>query len=414
MKKLMLVLPALAALTAAGTAAAQSSLMVFGVIDAGVSHYSTKSRSWGPTPPRQVTQSQTVLSPSGYASSRLGFRGTEDLGGGLAAGFWLEAPLANDTGGGIGNFGRRSTLSLSGPFGEVRLGRDYTASFWNDGVFDPFSVNGVGTNLIAVVNSNLAASRALATGGLLGGGLSAGTDSYLRTSNAVSYFLPPGLGGFYGQVQYAFHENAKADNVPGSPSARGRYAGARVGWASGPADVALGYGESTVASGASGGEKIKSLNLGGSYDFGVAKLFGEWSRVRDVRDSHDSAALFGVRSTDRYDGFIAGVNVPVGAGLVRASFARVNFRNGNGLPDSGASVDKLALGYVHNLSKRTALYATVARIGIRNGHNNPTVMGVTPLVLSLPAIFPQAAYVTTGGMEPRRAMGYDVGIRHAF
>jgi len=402
---------ALSALAVAGTAAAQSSVTVFGVVDAGISHYSTKSRSWGGTPPRQVTQSKTVLSPSGYASSRLGFRGREDLGGGLAASFWLEAPLANDVGGGIGNFGRRSTLSLSGPFGELRLGRDYTASFWNDGVFDPFSVNGVGTNLIAVVNSNLAASRALATGGLLNGGLSAGTDSYLRTSNAISYFLPPGLGGVYGQVQYAFHENVDDSAVPGSPSRRGRYAGGRLGWTNGKADVALGYGESTLASTSAGGEKIKSLNIGGSYDFGVAKVFGEWSRVRDVREE---AAWFAPRQTDRYDGLMAGVNVPVGAGIVRASYARVNFKNGNGLPDSDASVDKWALGYVHNLSKRTALYATVARIGIRNGHNNPTVMGVTPLVLSLPAIFPQASYVTTDGMEPRRALGYDVGIRHMF
>ena len=402
---------ALSLLAATGGAAAQSALTVFGVVDAGISHYSTRSRSWGLAAPRQVRQSQTALSPSGYASSRLGFRGTEDLGGGLAAGFWLEAPLANDNGGGIGNFGRRSTLSLSGPFGELRLGRDYTASFWNDGVFDPFGVNGVGTNLVAVVNSNLAASRALATGGLLNGALSAGTDSYLRTSNALSYFLPPGLGGFYGQLQYAFHENVKASDASDSPSQRGRYAGARVGWTGGSADVALGYGESTLVSATPRGEKIRSLNLGGSYDFGAVKLFGEWSRVRNARDD---AGLFGSRATDRYDGFVAGLNMPVGPGLVRASFARVNFSNGNGVPGSSASVDKLALGYVHNLSRRTALYATVARIAIRDGHNNPGVMGVTPLVLSLPAIFPQAAYVTQGGMEPRGATGYDVGIRHAF
>ncbi|MBS0427211.1 MAG: porin [Proteobacteria bacterium] len=405
------ILPALCALATATGAAAQSSVAIFGVVDAGISHYSTRSQSWGAAVPRQSTQSQTVQSPSGYGSSRLGFRGTEDLGGGYAAGFWLEAPLANDVGGGVANFGRRSTLSLSGPFGELRLGRDYTASFWNDGVFDPFGVNGVGTNLIAVVNSNLAASRALATGGLLNGGLSAGTDSYLRTSNAVSYFLPPGLAGVYGQVQYALHENTRTDSDPASPSRRGRYVGGRLGWASGPADVALGYGESTLLSTAARGEKIRSLNLGASYDFGVVKVFGEWSRVQDVR--RDGAALPTTR-TDRYDGLLAGVNVPVGPGVIRASVARVRFDNGNGLPDADASVGKLALGYVHNLSKRTALYATVARIDIRNGRNNPTVMGVTPLVLSLPAIFPQPGYLSTGGMEPRRALGYDVGIRHAF
>ncbi|MBU2409839.1 MAG: porin, partial [Gammaproteobacteria bacterium] len=312
---------------------------------------------------------------------------------------------------GIDNFGRRSTLSLSGPFGELRLGRDYTASFWNDAVFDPFGVNGVGTNLVAVVNSNLAASRALATGGLLNGGLSAGTDSYLRTSNAVSYFLPPGLAGVYGQIQYAFHENVESSNLGGSPSRRGRYAGGRLGWTDSKADIALGYGESTLASTGPGAEKIKSLNLGGSYDFGALKVLGEWSRVSDVRDG---ATPFASRSTDRYDGFVAGVNVPVGPGVIRASFARVNFKNGNGLPDGDSSVNKLALGYVHNLSKRTALYASVARIHIRDGRNNPSVMGVTPLVLSLPAILPQPSYVTTGGMEPRSAIGYDFGIRHAF
>ena len=413
MKKKTLIAAAAATL-AAGASLAQSSLTLFGVMDAGVSHYRTTSSSYNPLRPAELRQSQTVLSPSGNASSRIGFRGTEDLGGGLAASFWLEAPLSNDTGSGITNFGRRSTLSLSGPFGEVRLGRDYTASFWNDAVFDPFSVNGVGTNLIAVVNSNIAASRALATGGLLNGGLSAGTDSYLRTSNAISYFLPPNLGGFYGQVQYALHENTKVSNVPDSPSQRGRYVGGRIGWASGPADVALGYGESTLASAAAQSEKIKSLNLGASYDFGVVKVFGEWSRVRDVRHSATPFANGALHLSDRYDGLMAGVNVPLGAGVVRASYARVRFVNGLGLPDGNSSVNKLALGYVHNLSKRTALYASVARIHIANGRNNPTVMGVTPLVLSLPAIFPQPAYSTTNGMQPHRALGYDVGIRMAF
>jgi predicted porin len=407
-------LVAAAASGVAGVAAAQSQLTLFGVVDAGVSRYTTKSTAWTPTAfPREVRQSQKVLSPSGYASSRIGFRGTEDLGGGLAASFWLEAPVANDSGAGaIGNFGRRSTVSLSGTFGEVRLGRDYTPSFYNDAVFDPMTSNGVGTNLIAVINSNIAATRALATGGLLNGGLSAGTDSYLRTSNAVSYFLPPNLGGFYGQVQYALHENVETSNTIGSPSKRGRYAGARFGWNQGPADVAVGWGESTLASEFSRSEKIKTVNVGALYDFGVAKVFGEWSRVTDVQD--DRRAPVWLHINDRYTGWLAGVTVPVGPGLIRASYARVRFDNGRNVIDGDAAVNKLALGYVHNLSKRTALYATVARINISNGRNNPAVMGVTPLVLSVPAIFPQPTYVSTGGLQPRSALGYDFGIRHAF
>ena len=74
---------------------------------------------------------------------------------------WLEAPVTNDTGGGALNFGRRSTVSLAGNWGELRLGRDHTPSFLNDWAFDPYSVNGVGVNLLAVVSSNLAINRAL-------------------------------------------------------------------------------------------------------------------------------------------------------------------------------------------------------------------------------------------------------------
>lgn len=410
MKKQSLIVITLAC---AGAASAQSSVTLFGVVDVGVSHYSTKSALYGlPTAvvPRGTKQSQTVLSPSGYNSSRIGFRGTEDLGGGFAASFWLEAPVSNDSGASaLSNFGRRSTVSLSGPFGEVRMGRDYTASFWNDAVFDPMTVNGVGTNLIAVVNSNLASYRALATGGLLNGGLSAGTDSYLRTSNAISYFLPPGLGGFYGQLQYAFHENVKSQNAVVPSSSRGRYAGGRFGWTNGRADVALAYGESTVADTATAAEKIKTVNLGASYDFDVAKVFAELSQVKDQRDR-----FLATRINDKYNGALIGVTIPVGPGMVRVSYADVRFKNGAPLLDADASVSKLALGYVHNLSKRTALYATASRIRIKNGHNNPTIMGVTPLVLSNPAIAPQPTYSSAAGWEPRSAMGYDFGIRHAF
>ena len=83
-------------------------------------------------------QTTTQLGEGGMSSSRLGFRGVEDLGGGLKASFWLEGALGPDTGLGGASFGnssrttnayafeRRSTLSLSNQWGEVRLGRDYT------------------------------------------------------------------------------------------------------------------------------------------------------------------------------------------------------------------------------------------------------------------------------------------------
>ncbi len=435
-------LVALAVLAAAGAASAQSSVTLFGVVDAAVSHYTVKSAFFSPSifavPPTVVPvgvkRSQTALSNSGYNSSRIGFRGTEDLGGGLAASFWLESgTMSNDTGAsGISTFARRSTVSLSGGFGEIRLGRDYTPTFWNDTVFDPFGTNGVGQNLIGLVSSNLAQVR-----GPSGVGPFV-ADNYVRASNSVGYFLPPNLGGFYGQVQYALHENPKLDGLSGSPSKRGQYIGGRLGFANGPLDIAASYGESTAAdvttviaagpfaglpTGASAESKIKTANLGASFDFGVVKLFGEISRVTD--DLEATAPILGglalatTADKDKYTGALVGVTVPIGAGLIRASYAHVKYKND--LPtvtptffatDLDATANKFALGYVHNLSKRTALYATASRTRIKDGQNNPSILAVTSG--AGPAFAPQTGAGAAPGFFPRTATGYDFGLRHTF
>src|SRR5436309_15281019 len=117
MKKSLLALAVLGAF--AGAASAQSSVTLFGIVDVNA--------RYGKTGDVKVKS----LGTDGINSSRLGFRGVEDLGGGLKAGFHLEGALSPDDGtaGGF-NFRRRSTVSLLGNFGEVRLGRDYTPSFW--------------------------------------------------------------------------------------------------------------------------------------------------------------------------------------------------------------------------------------------------------------------------------------------
>ena len=131
---------ALAAACAAGGALAQSSVTLFGVVDVGIAHLTG------------TDVSRTGVSTGGANISRLGFRGTEDLGGGLAASFWLEAGLDVDSGAGKGiggglMFNRRATVSLSGVnWGELRLGRDDAATFLNTLIFDPFLTNGVGGN----------------------------------------------------------------------------------------------------------------------------------------------------------------------------------------------------------------------------------------------------------------------------
>ena len=433
MKKSLVALAALATLGMAGVASAQSSVTLFGVVDAAISYQQTSTRvASAPLPGfpgyiafNDVKQSNWALRNSGYNSSRLGFRGTEDLGGGLAASFWLESALGNDDASTNMNMSRRSTVSLSGGFGEVRLGRDYTPTFWNDTIFDPFGTNGSGTNVISTVSGSL------------------GNDNYVRSSNSIGYFLPKNLGGFYGQFMYGLHENVKTDSyglTPGSDTAKGRYVGGRVGYANGPLDVALSYGESTIAdvaatlTTASSNNKAKTVNLGASYDFGPVKLFGELSQVRNQFNSAGTivnTALGPVALNnsyrDNYNGGLIGVTVPVGAGLIRASYSGVRYKDGLGRAASaeagplfpffsnGSSpkVDKFAIGYVYNLSKRTALYATAAYT--KNKNDNNYLGGLTAANTNNFNNAPKAANPGfVAGGSPRTAMGYDFGVKHSF
>jgi len=410
-------LKALAAL-ATGVASAQSSVTLFGVIDAGISSYSNKSDNSTSFPPAfvgSITVKRTVLSNSGYNSSRVGFRGTEDLGGGLAASFWLEAPISNDDGQqGIATFARRSTVSLSGGFGEVRLGRDWTPTFWNDAVFDPFGANGVGSNLISTANTSF--------GAWLGGGTSSVPgfsnvtgSSYIRASNTVGYFLPPNLGGFYGQVMYAFHERDKYDPGTATPTPlntqrTGRYVGGRFGYAKGPLDVAAAYGQSTIGDAFFAGTttNVKTFNVGASYDFGVATLFGEYSKAKNEVDVTNF--LLSPRPGVDLKGYLLGLTVPIGPGLIRASYSRIKYDFNAPFTLFGSSPDpranKFAIGYVHNLSKRTALYATVARI--RNKYGAALTVGGPSFVTQL------GTGAAAQSFTPKTSTGYDFGIRHAF
>ena len=350
---------ALAVMAAAGAASAQSSVTLFGIVDAAITHGSASDGG----------QSWTGMTSSGYNSSRLGFRGTEDLGGGMSASFWLEGQIDNDDGsgraaGGGFDFARRSTVSLAGGWGEVRLGRDYTPSFWNLTVFDPFGTNGVGSN------------QMLAGAGLIGANV-------VRASNSIGYFLPPNLGGFYGQVNYWFGENDATGNED-----LGDGYGLRLGYGAGPFNVALSFARTDLSTDApvvTDGD-YSTWNLGGSWDFGMAKVMAQYQR-----DNVDT----GVGDFDGR-GWLLGALVPVGAGEIRASYSeyRTDPILVGGEDTRGR---KLALGYVHNLSKRTALYATIARVSNDGG----------------------AAY-TLGGATANplagdfNSTGYDIGIRHSF
>lgn len=348
---------ALAVLAASGAAMAQSSVTLFGIVDAAVTRINNEGNGH-----------VTGLSSGGNSTSRLGFRGTEDLGGGLAASFWLEGQLGVDdgnTGSGALNFARRSTVSLSGNFGEVRLGRDYTPGFWNITTFDPFGTRGVGQALdLNPVGSNP-----------------------VRNSNSIGYFLPATLGGFYGQAQYAFGEqnsNLRNDKA-------GNSLGLRVGFANGPLNVAVAYQETKQLYGASNvapsaeGADLKQINIGGSYDLGVVKPMAYYGQAKL---DGGSANL-----NSKLNTLLLGVKAPLGAGEIRASILRYD------LKDSDNDANQFAIGYGYNLSKRTQLYATVARIN--NKGNARYAIGTQGVNGGAPV---------AGG----NSTGLDIGVRHSF
>ncbi|MGE4238818.1 porin [Ramlibacter sp.] len=354
-KKSLLLLPLVGL---CGAAFAQSSVTLFGVVDATL--------AFG----RGSIADRTQLTRGGYNSNRLGFRGVEDLGGGLSASFHLEAGLNVDDGEGAATnsnnqasgagaavagrqgltFNRRSTVSLSGRnWGELRLGRDFTPAYWNNVFGDPFGNVGVGA----------AVSYTASIAGV----------TNTRVSNSIGYLTPAGLGGFGAQIAYYMGE--QLNNAAGGTSDDGDGWAIRGTYDKGPLGLGAGYGRTQYAAG-----DIVMRNLNASYNFGVAKLM---STYNDDRNGAIKAR-----------GWVLGVVVPVGAGEAKASYSEHTVRVAG--PDPKAK--QIAVGYVHHLSKRTSLYTTYAHISNSNGSARALNGGLT-----------------AGG---RSASGLAIGLRHAF
>lgn len=364
MKKSLIALAVLA--TAAGVASAQSSVTMFGIVDAAIQHVNNNGGA-----------SVTRLVSGANATSRFGVRGTEDLGGGSYASFWLEAGYQADDGTGQATntnnqttgtsaatagtqglmFNRRSTVSLGGGWGELRVGRDYTPQFYNTNVADPFGSVGVGAALPFVVNN-------------------AKFPTGVRASNSIGYLLPANIGGFYGQAQYYLGENLStaANKDDGSGY------GLRLGWANGPFDVALALSRTRYLVG-----DTDQNNILGVWNGGFAKIMGEYS--------FDKAVFTTGGGRQKGTGYTIAAVVPVGPGEVKASYSQYKFDVAGA---ASPTAKKFALGYVHNLSKRTALYVTAARVNNSNGSAVAVGSGA-------------------GAFGPNNnSTGYDLGIRHAF
>ena len=346
---------ALAVLAASGAAMAQSSVTLFGIVDTNVSYLDGVSNAAG------NTDSKYGIGTSGNATSRLGFRGVEDLGGGLKAGFHLEGEIFGDDGNASGfNFKRRSTVSLAGGFGEVRLGRDLTPGYSKFISYDLFGQVGMGQFL--GWSSKL-------YGADVGG---------VRADNMLSYYTP-NFGGFTAGVSYGFGEDTASSKT-------NRYVGGYVAFDNGPISVALAMDKNNGNLPTTPAVNVDrtQVSLGGSYDFGMLKASALVQQV-------EFEPTVGTGKV-KVDNWALGLSAPVGPGTVKAQYASYD------LKDSSNEAQQLSVGYVYDLSKRTAVYGTVSFL--KNKGASAVSLGGNGLPL--------------GGASGENQTGYQVGIRHAF
>jgi predicted porin len=210
------------------------------------------------------------------------------------------------------------------------------------------------------------------------------TTTFVRADNSIGYFLPANIGGFYGQAMVAAAEPGQA----GQTSNNGRYIGGRVGFAAGPFDVAIAAAQQRNVTFPTLGNNQKTYNIGGAYDFGFLKLMGYLDR--------DTAT--GLRETR---GSISAV-IPMGQGEVHLGYERSKLRN-RVSPVPAAQFDntiwQVAATYQYNLSKRTAIYGTVADLD--NGDHSRAAVSSGTSITAAPGL---------GG----KSKGFELGVRHFF
>jgi len=302
MKKPLLALIVLSAF--AGVASAQTSITMYGIVDAGFVYERN-----GPA------GNVEKLTSGVQSGSRLGFRGSEDLGGGTSAKFVLETGIAVDTGGfnqGGLAFARQSYVGLSSNWGSLTLGRQYTPHYLALNDIDPF-----GTGL-AGNSQNL-------------------IPSVTRMNNTIKYSSPT-WSGFVGELAYGFGE------VPGDTTAL-RQIGASVGYVNGPLYTKIAY---QSIENATGTDKARNTMAVGKWDFGLLVASLGYNETK------------GIGADSRQ--WIAGASIPFGASTFLVSYIDNNDRN-----PANNDATQWALGYTYAMSKRTNLYASYARINNDNG-----------------------------------------------
>lgn len=301
------VISALALAAVSFGAQAQSSFTVYGIADAGLV---VEHGGEGGTVQK--------VGNGVASSSRLGFKGSEDLGGGTSVNFVLENGYSIDTGAAKQNgslFGRQAWVGLSGAAGSLNVGHQIVPFYRVlDCVADPFETGMAGNS------QNI-------------------FDGTTRVNNAVEY-VSPRVAGFSADLQYSFGEQA-------GDSAGNRYIGGSATYEHGPLTLALAHQQQENA-----GATAHSRNtlLAARYRFGV--VTGHVAHARNLN-------LYGAESNDTLLGFTAQLS---GANKLIASV--INHHDASAARQHARQA---AIGLSHALSRRSDIYAAYGHIRNSNG-----------------------------------------------
>lgn len=297
------------ALLCVNTASAQSSVTLYGRIDASINSLWFSS-------PRAAT-ARTLSSDTSF----WGLRGSEDMGNGLSALFKLESQFQIDSGNqgsATTYFNRESYVGFrSARAGTLLLGAQFTPTVWLTAKVDPFARS----NLANIVN--------LFQGGQRG---------YQPIFNNAVQYISPNVGGFTARAIYALGEGANTGNSKA----------ASVEYASGPLILGVSHDDVRLAPASVGLPAAQppapssTTSAGGSYDFGAARVVAYYQTNRVARLS-------------RVDGWMVGAVVPVPTGHIRVGYSRSNIT-------ASTEGRQIGIGYFHPLSRRTTVYVNAARI----------------------------------------------------
>lgn len=411
----------------AGAAFAQSSLTIYGNADVSLDnvHKSAGVRLAPALASTQGTSSSvTRVSPSATSQTSFGFKGVEDMGGGYKTSFVLEGQLSHDTGalsqdGRI--FGRQSYVGLATPFGEVRLGRQYSPIFYSTafvtgerfGATDLFIEGGATNNLM--VRQDNQVSYWLQSGGL--------TASVAYSPNAGSYRTVNALRGSSASSTSGGILGAAGAGTESGDSKTGRAYGAFLNYAFDSAlNVTAGYHRNefdgasfNLFNGTTPVTSSVKLDRYSAANVGVKYVMPSNGILMDAAFGEGRYDLVGTNENLKVHFLAVGTRIPVNNWTFSAQASRVQFMNFTKGKDTG-----LMLGAEYALSKRTSLFARFVQIrddegdaSSKAGFAVPIVGG--PDVIATAMGFRETPVFAGAGINPGGKSTYvGAGIRHSF